>query len=223
MNDIPIGPVPPPRREKHRPLVTRRGLLLGAGAALTAGLGGAAFSIGNDLPGQRGAARDGTVDQLSAQWIAASDANYRYANRPHDYTIDRIVIHVTQSRYMSAARAFQDPGHRASAHYLVRASDGHIAQLVREADVAYHAGNREWNEHSISIEHEGFVEAPNRWFTDAAYRASAELVADISARYGIPVDRTRIVGHSEVPGATHTDPGPYWDWDRYLSLVRAAS
>ncbi|MBA2951940.1 N-acetylmuramoyl-L-alanine amidase [Streptomyces himalayensis] len=221
MNDIPTRALPPPRREPPRPLVTRRVLLLGAGAALTLGLGGAAVSVGSDLPGQRGALRSGTVDQSSAQWTAASDANYRYANRPEDYTIDRIVIHVTQSRFASAARAFQDPGHRAAAHYLVRASDGHIAQLVREADVAYHAGNREWNERSIGIEHEGFVDAPNRWFTDAAYRASAELAADISARYDIPVDREHIVGHDEVPGATHTDPGPSWDWDRYLSLVRA--
>ncbi|MGW5821646.1 N-acetylmuramoyl-L-alanine amidase, partial [Streptomyces noursei] len=25
----------------------------------------------------------------------------------------------------------------------------------------------------------------------------------------------------EVPGTDHTDPGPHWDWDRYLALVRA--
>lgn len=39
--------------------------------------------------------------------------------------------------------------------------------------MAYHAGNRKWNERSIGIEHEGFVDAPDRWFTDAAYQASA--------------------------------------------------
>lgn len=27
------------------------------------------------------------------------------------------------------------------------------------------------------------------------------------------------MGHSEVPGNDHTDPGPYWDWDYYMSLV----
>jgi N-acetyl-anhydromuramyl-L-alanine amidase AmpD len=95
--------------------------------------------------------------------------------------------------------------------------------MVREADVAYHAGNREWNERSIGIEHEGYVDDPDRWFTDTAYRASAQLAADISTRYDIPIDREHIVGHHEVPGATHTDPGPYWDWDRYLDLVRAAA
>lgn len=190
MNDR--HPAQPP---SARPAPTRRAVLLGAGAALVVGLGGAAVSVGNALPGQRAALRNGTVDQSSAQWIAASAANYRYADRPDDYTIDRIVIHVTQSRFTAAARAFH---------------------------VAYHAGNREWNERSIGIEHEGFVDAPDRWFTDFAYQASAELAADISARYDIPIDREHIVGHQEVPGATHTDPGPYWDWDRYLSLVRGA-
>ncbi|MFF4259712.1 hypothetical protein ACFY1L_52005 [Streptomyces sp. NPDC001663] len=48
------------------------------------------------------------------------------------------------------------------------------------------------------------------------------MAADISARYDIHVDREHIVGHNEVPGATHIDRGPYSDWDRYLRLVRAA-
>ena len=35
----------------------------------------------------------------------------------------------------------------------------------------------------------------------------------------VPADREHLVGHAEVPGADHTDPGPYWDWDRYIGLV----
>lgn len=60
-------------------------------------------------------------------------------------------------------------------------------------------------------------------FTDAMYAASARLTAGICARYGIPVDRKHILGHVEVPGTDHTDPGPHWDWDRYLELVRRAA
>jgi len=30
-------------------------------------------------------------------------------------------------------------------------------------------------------------------------------------------NRTRIRGHSEVPGATHTDPGSHWNWTYYMS------
>ena len=37
------------------------------------------------------------------------------------------------------------------------------------------------------------------------------------------MDRKHIIGHVEVPGTDHTDPGPHWDWDRYMRLVREAA
>lgn len=93
--------------------------------------------------------------------------------------------------------------------------------MIRELDVAYHAGNRDYNERSVGIEHEGFVER-RQDLTDEMYEASARLTARICARYDIPVDREHIIGHVEVPGTDHTDPGEHWDWDRYMKLVRAA-
>ncbi|WP_010471205.1 N-acetylmuramoyl-L-alanine amidase, partial [Streptomyces somaliensis] len=60
-------------------------------------------------------------------------------------------------------------------------------------------------------------------FTPAMYAASARLTAGICARYGIPVDREHVIGHVEVEGTDHTDPGPHWDWDRYMELVRRAA
>lgn len=200
---------------RRRPSRVRALATLLAGAAGIAGCG--LFADPADVR------RDGVVDQPGAEWVAASPANYRYAARPDSHRIDRIVVHVTQSRFKSAVRSFQSPNHRAASHYLVRARDGHVAQIVREADIAYHAGNRDWNARSIGIEHEGYVDDPDRWFTDAAYVASARLAADIAERYDIPIDREHIVGHSEVPGATHTDPGRGWDWKRYMRLVRAAA
>lgn len=146
-------------------------------------------------------------------------ANWRLADRPDDYRVDRIVIHVTQGSFASSVDAFKNPFHKASAHYIVR-QDGHVEQMVRELDVAFHSGNRSMNERSVGIEHEGFVDRPQD-FTDAMYAASARLAADVCRRYGIPADRTHFLGHSEVPGADHTDPGRHWDWNRYLGLVRA--
>ncbi|MER6528757.1 peptidoglycan recognition family protein [Streptomyces sp. NPDC001508] len=173
------------------------------------------------LPGVDRPRVAGAVDFRGARWVAASTANYRRADRPADYRIDRVVVHVTQGGYRSAVRVFQDPGHGAASHSIVR-EDGRITQLVRELDVAFHAGNREYNERSVGIEHEGFVERASS-FTDEMYAGSARLTAAICARYGIPVDRRHIIGHVEVPGTDHTDPGRYWDWDRYLRLVREAS
>jgi N-acetyl-anhydromuramyl-L-alanine amidase AmpD len=201
----------------------RRAVLIGGAAAVL----GAGILARAELapywwrvPGIEKPRTEGELDYAAAEWVAASSANWRRADRPDDYRVDRVVIHVVQGSYATALKVFRDPAHAAAAHYVVR-KDGHVAQMIRELDVAFHAGNRSYNERSIGIEHEGFVDDPKS-FTATMYRSSAKLTAGICERYGIPVDRTHIMGHVEVPGTDHTDPGPYWDWDRYLRLVREA-
>ncbi|MER5822977.1 N-acetylmuramoyl-L-alanine amidase [Streptomyces mirabilis] len=203
--------------------IGRRTLLIGGAAAAVGTAVLARGELGHlwwRLPGVEKPRVAGAVDFRGAQWVAASSANWRRADRPDDYGIDRVVIHVTQGSYGSAVKVFQDPAHGAAAHYIVR-KDGHITQMIRELDVAFHAGNRGYNERSVGIEHEGFVERASS-FTDAMYAASARLTATVCGRYGIPVDRAHIIGHVEVPGTDHTDPGRFWDWDRYIRLVRQA-
>ncbi|MFD0317420.1 N-acetylmuramoyl-L-alanine amidase [Streptomyces flavalbus] len=205
--------------------IGRRSLIVGGVAA--AGLGTAGALAWDELsrlwwrmPGVEKPRVEGAVDYGGARWVAASSANWRRADRPDDYAIDMVIIHVTQGSFDSAVQVFQDPAHGAASHYVVR-EDGHITQMIRELDVAFHAGNREYNERSVGIEHAGFVDRP-RDFTDAMYAASARLTAGICRRYDIPVDREHIIGHVEVPGTDHTDPGPHWDWERYMRLVRRA-
>jgi N-acetyl-anhydromuramyl-L-alanine amidase AmpD len=161
-----------------------------------------------------------TADYSGATWYGASSYNYTAANRPSSNPINKIVIHVTQGPWSSSINAFQNSSHQASAHYTVRSSDGFIGQSVREKDIAWHAGNWPYNQTSIGIEHEGYVSDPS-WFTDAMYRSSAKLSASLAKKYGIHIDRNHIIGHDEVPYPnTHTDPGYYWDWNKYMSYVR---
>ncbi|HET9381850.1 MAG TPA: peptidoglycan recognition family protein [Streptomyces sp.] len=204
--------------------IGRRALLLGGAAAAA----GTAVLARDELarlwwrtPGVDKPRTAGEVDFRGARWLAASEANWRRADRPADYGIDMVVVHVTQGSLDSAVKAFRDPGHQAATHYIV-GRDGRVTQMIRELDVAFHAGNRAYNERSVGIEHEGFVDRPQD-FTDAMYEASARLTARICARYGIPVDRAHVIGHVEVPGTDHTDPGPHWDWDRYMRLVGRAA
>ncbi|SNX64200.1 N-acetylmuramoyl-L-alanine amidase [Streptomyces sp. TLI_55] len=203
--------------------IGRRALLIG-GAAAAVGTGVLARDELARLwwrtPGVEKPRKEGEVDFAGARWVAASEANWRRADRPDDYGIDMVIIHVTQGSLASAVKAFQDPGHQAAAHYIV-GQNGRVTQMIRELDVAYHAGNRDYNERSVGIEHEGFVDRPED-FTAAMYASSARLTARICARYDIPVDREHIIGHVEVPGTDHTDPGEHWDWDRYMKLVRRA-
>ncbi|MBM0274376.1 N-acetylmuramoyl-L-alanine amidase [Micromonospora tarensis] len=163
-----------------------------------------------------------STDYGPAAWAPASTSNYTTASRPGSHPVNRIVIHVTQGSYAGSISWFQNPAAQVSAHYTVRSSDGAVTQSVREKDIAWHAGNWTYNTQSIGIEHEGFVDNP-AWFTDAMYRASAALTRSLATKYGIPRDRSHIIGHVEVSGATHTDPGPNWNWTYYLQLVNGVT
>jgi hypothetical protein len=164
-------------------------------------------------------------------WTDTSNANaygnYDPANRPADGNkIRYIMIHDTEGSYDGTVSEFLDPKVEVSAHYVIRSSDGAVTQMVRTKDIAWHAGNWNMNTQSIGIEHEGHAVDGATWYTDAMYRSSAKLVRYLAARYGIPLDREHIIGHEDVTNPnhyadSHWDPGPFWDWDKYLRLLGA--
>ncbi|HUQ23095.1 MAG TPA: N-acetylmuramoyl-L-alanine amidase [Gaiellaceae bacterium] len=144
-------------------------------------------------------------------------------------SVDRIVIHVTEGSFWGSVRWLRNHRSHGSSHYVI-SQGGDIVQLVSTSDVAWHAGNRWVNLHSIGIEHEGFTRHGR--FTEAEYEASAKLVAYLAARARMPLDRGHVIGHDEVPNPAgrglggidhHVDPGARWDWGRYMALVRAYS
>ncbi|MFD7707211.1 N-acetylmuramoyl-L-alanine amidase [Streptomyces sp. NPDC059786] len=211
--------------ERTRPFtsrhVSRRRLLQGAALAAvpaTLASGTPAGAQGQAQAQAEAQTQAEAVDYPSAEWVSASTSNYTASSRPSAYPLDYVVIHVTQETYTDTLAIFGNSAKKVSAHYVVRSADGHIAQCVRERDIAWHAGNWDYNTRSIGIEHEGWVDQP-AYFTDALYEESAKLTATICEKYGIPRDRAHIIGHYEVPGSDHTDPGPLWDWTRYLRLV----
>ncbi|GGO90934.1 amidase [Wenjunlia tyrosinilytica] len=204
-----------PAPKASRRALLRGGVTLGAAAAGLAAAAPSSFGTGSGRARRASSAPDGYPPTY---WTPADTANYTVSERPSSYPVQFVVVHVAQETYDDTIRLFQDPAHKASTHYVVRSADGHIGQCVRERDIAWHAGNWNYNTRSIGIEHEGWVDQP-RYFTDAMYRSSAALTAAVCDRYGLPKDRDHIIGHSEVPGADHTDPGRYWDWTLYLRLV----
>jgi hypothetical protein len=154
-----------------------------------------------------------------ASYVSASAGGYRAAPLS-DRRVRYIVIHTTQSSFPVVLDYFRRPGTPVGAHYVVRASDGLTVQMIDERRVAFHDAC--FNDESIGIEHEGFVEAGQRWYSEEMYRASAALVRDIAARHGIPLDREHVLGHGETPDCSdHVDPGPSWDWDRFFAAVRS--
>ncbi|WP_324607802.1 peptidoglycan recognition family protein [Streptomyces sp. NRRL F-5123] len=166
---------------------------------------------------------------LDCRSAPAATTNYQVANRPSDgMTIDYIVIHDTESSYESAVNSFQNPANRAAANYVMRASDGAVTLSVADKDLAFHAGNYWFNMHSIGIEHEGFAAHGATWYTQVQYENTADLVTYLAEKYHIRLDREHIIGHDNVPGPVdssvsgmHWDPGPYWDWNRFMAMLGA--
>lgn len=105
-------------------------------------------------------------------------------------------------------------GLEVSAHFFIR-RDGQVIQFVPCARRAWHAGASCWqgrtgcNDFSMGIEIEGSDFVP---FTDAQYAALHDLTLALRAAYPI----RGIAGHSDVAPQRKTDPGPCFDWSRYL-------
>ncbi len=155
---------------------------------------------------------------------STAPCTYQDANRPNDFNIYQVVIHDIEGTAQDALNVFQDPNSFVSVHYIVD-SDGTIYQVVHEKDIAYHAGNFWYNEHSVGIEHAGFDATGFQWYNATEYLASAKLTAYLLKKYNIPLDHAHIVSHGTIPSPflavapNHVDPGPYWLWDYYLKLI----
>jgi AmpD protein len=104
---------------------------------------------------------------------------------------------------------------KVSAHFFIR-RDGRIIQFVSCLNRAWHTGESCWqgrhrcNDFSLGIELEGSDSIP---FTDAQYAALKNLT--VVARKTYPI--RGIAGHSDIAPKRKTDPGPCFDWVRYLT------
>jgi N-acetyl-anhydromuramyl-L-alanine amidase AmpD len=167
--------------------------------------------------------------------------NFTAANRTK---IDVIVIHDMEypersGGAMWCANFFAGPGApQASAHFAV--DNQTIVQCVKEKDVAWHAPGA--NHNGIGIEHAGYAaQSRDQWLDDystAELKLSAQLVATLCARWGIPIVKLSmddlkagargICGHLDITmafnnGKGHTDPGPSFPWPEYIQWVKDAA
>jgi N-acetylmuramoyl-L-alanine amidase len=132
---------------------------------------------------------------------------------------DMIVLHYTGMRNGAEAEAWlTDPASEVSSHYIVH-EDGHIVQMVREADRAWHAGKSSWQGESDVNSRSIGVEIVNRGhqlgyedFPDRQIDAVAALCRAISRRHSIPAER--ILAHSDVALGRKIDPGEKFPWRR---------
>jgi N-acetyl-anhydromuramoyl-L-alanine amidase len=113
---------------------------------------------------------------------------------------------------------------RVSAHFFIDRMGG-LTQFVSTDQRAWHAGvsalevsglrRERCNDFSIGIELEGCDDVP---FSALQYRSLAALTQVLRQRY--PIEHAR--GHSEIAPGRKTDPGPAFDWARYIKLAGLA-
>jgi AmpD protein len=121
-----------------------------------------------------------------------------------------------------ATHAYYDKlrGVKVSAHFFIR-RNGQMIQFVSCHHRAWHAGVSQWkgrsrcNDFSIGIELEGSDSVP---YTDAQYASLVYLTRRLKRSLKI----RDITGHANVAPERKTDPGPFFDWMRYLKLAGQA-
>jgi AmpD protein len=104
---------------------------------------------------------------------------------------------------------------RVSAHFLIDRK-GCLTQFVSCNERAWHAGasifegRERCNDFSIGIELEG---SDDDVFENVQYATLSALTHALVQRYLISV----VAGHSDIAPGRKTDPGPFFDWKRYLA------
>src|SRR5690554_4730341 len=170
-----------------------------------------------------------------ALWSATPSCNY---NSRGGARVQTIAIHTAQGSYAGTISWARNCSSNVSYHYVIRSSDGQITQMLEEYKRGWHIGSS--NTTSIGYEHEGYVTSAS-WYTNAMYQTSAALTKHITTKNHDPQLKptrtyygaasaginvlgacTRIKGHQQFANQNHTDPGRYWNWEKYYKLVNGS-
>ncbi len=158
-----------------------------------------------------------------------------FDERPEGVTVDLIVIHNISlppgefggqdviDLFTNRLEASRHPyyanlsGLKVSSHFFVR-RNGEIIQFVSTEKRAWHAGlscfqgREKCNDFSIGIELEGTDFVP---FADEQYESLANLARAILRKY----PDCSLAGHSDISPGRKTDPGPFFDWNRFRTAI----
>ena len=158
----------------------------------------------------------GTPDLPSCDsWQPAHITNYTNSSRPSSYPIQFVVIHKASGTAASAVAWYKKPFSGASAHFVFNNSSGFCYQTVLEEDIAWHVDQWQYRSRSVGLEHGGYSGINDT--SIACYNESALETKSCIIYYDVLLNRSRILGHSEIPGSTVTDPGPFWKWNYYMA------
>lgn len=152
---------------------------------------------------------------MKIQYLSSS--NYMSCNKRRK--IHSIVIHYTGMRSLqSAVERLISKKHEVSSHYLISRT-GKILQLVKDNNIAWHAGISNWfsfknlNKTSIGIELEnkghqyGYQNFPNKQIDQLI-----KILKILKKKFNI--QNINITGHSDIAPNRKKDPGEKFPWKK---------
>ena len=170
---------------------------------------------------------------VGADWIASPNCNERPSDEISLLVIHNISLPPGEFNTRAVERFFcneldgsehpyyqEIEGLEVSAHLLIERT-GRVVQFVPFNQRAWHAGQSSFdgreqcNDFSIGIELEGTDDQP---FTDDQYDRLVKITEQLLTSYPL-ITPHRITGHSDIAPGRKTDPGPFFDWDRYLNAL----
>ena len=130
-----------------------------------------------------------------------------------------VIIHYTgMQSEIESLRRLKNPASKVSSHYLINRK-GKIYQLVKDRQIAWHAGKSKWknfknlNHNSIGIElvNKGH-EFGYQKFSTSQIKSLINLCKVLKKKYKIKQEN--FLGHSDIAPLRKVDPGENFPWQR---------
>lgn len=144
--------------------------------------------------------------------------------------VDRIILHHAASTSLSGVLSMMETGSRQVSSNYVIGNSGEIVGVVPEEFRAWTSGSTSWDGRAITFEIINETGGPDWRISDAAFASVTMILADISVRYGIPLNRDTVITHQELYtryGASYATacPGPFLQpkIDALISLATSGS
>lgn len=158
---------------------------------------------------------------------------YEFIPSPHfskrTKPVTAIVLHYTASLHIDGTISwFQRPESKVSAHYVI-GRDGRTVQMVRDSNVAWHAGKSQMpgNPHETNVNHFSLgielVGTADSGFTDRQLAACYALLERLVVEYKVRPER--VVGHKAIAPGRKIDPDGYdnqFPWRKAFEVCAVA-
>ncbi len=112
--------------------------------------------------------------------------------------IDRFILHHAATTSLAGILSLFQPGGRTvSANYAL-GNDGTLILAVDEDRRAWTSASESWDGRAVTIEVANSVAGGSWPVSDATFDKLARLIADVSLRYGFPINDDTVITHQEL-------------------------